>query len=296
MLAAAIATTSCSMARLGYDVLPTWTHWQVERYLDLDEAQRDIVGRHVDDLHRWHRRTQLPDYASFLREADDRLRGEIGADDFGRWRDRAMQAWEPIAERLAPGVAELGLTLREEQIRRMRERFVESNEKQREQMLPARGETREQARAERLVKRAEFFLGRLTPAQVREITALAAALPPNEEAWLAEREARQRGFVRLLERLRKEQPPRAEARRMAREYLLTMWHSHEVRRGHRIERSIEAGDAFAIRVLAMANAKQREHLSKLLTGFASDFDKLSRRGGDAPHAGDDGAARTVAQR
>jgi hypothetical protein len=277
LVATAIATTGCSMARLGYDTLPTWAHWQVERYLDLDEQQRDIVGRHLDEVHRWHRRSQLPEYGAFLREVDDRLRTPVDAADFGPWRDRVGEAWEALADRLAPGLAELGLTLREEQIRRLRERFADSNEKLREELLPARGKTREQARGERLVKRAEFFLGRLTSAQAREITVLAAGLPPTEEAWLAEREARQRGFLRLLEQLRREQPPKAEARRLAREYLAGMWKPHEIRRGQRIERSVEAGDAFAAQVLEIATPRQRAHLSKLLTGFAEDFDALSAR-------------------
>lgn len=284
LVATAIAATGCSMAKLGYDAMPTWAHWQVERYLDLDEAQRDIVSRHLDEVHRWHRRTQLPEYAAFLREVDDRLRTPVDAAELGLWRDRVGAAWEALAERLAPGVAELGLTLREDQIRRMRERFADSNEELREEMLPAKGRTLEEARAERLVKRAEFFLGRLTSAQAREISVLAAGLPPGEEAWLAEREARQRGFVRLLEQLRREQPSRAEARRLSREYLLGMWKSHEVRRGQRIERSIEAGDELAAQVLANATQKQRTHLSKLLTGFATDFETLAMRGqpGKAP--------------
>ena len=278
LVATAIATTGCSMARLGYDALPTWAHWQVERYFDLDEQQRDIVGRHLDELHRWHRRSQLPEYGAFLREVDDRLRTPVDAESFGPWRDRVGEAWEALAERLAPGVAELGLTLREEQIRRLRERFADANEKLRGEMLPAKGKTREEARAERLVKRAEFFLGRLTSAQAREISVLAAGLPPTEEAWLAEREARQRGFIRLLEQLRREQPPKAEARRLAREYLVGMWTPHEVRRGNRIERSIEAGDQFAAQVLEIATPKQRAHLSKLIAGFAADFEALSARG------------------
>lgn len=279
LVATAIVTTGCSMARLGYDALPTWAHWQVERYLDLDEAQRDIVGRHVDQLHQWHRRSQLPQYGSFLREVHDRLRTPVESAELGPWRDRVGVAWEEFAERLAPGVAELGLTLREEQLQRLRERFADANAKLREQWLPQEGQTREEARAERLQKRAEFFLGRLSAAQKGEIGALAAALPPTEEAWLAEREARQRGLIRLLEQLRREQPTKAQARRMSRDYLLGMWKSHEIRRGQRIERSIHAGDEFAVRVLALATPKQRAHLSKLLTGFAEDFEALSARAG-----------------
>lgn len=277
LVATVIAISGCSTARMGYDALPLWAHWQVERHLDLDEEQRDIVGRHLDQVHSWHRRSQLPEYGEFLREVDDGLRTPVDAERFGPWRARVGEAWEALAERLAPGVAELGLTLREEQVRRLRERLADSGEKLREELLPSAGRTREQARSERLVKRAEFFLGRLSSEQAREIAVLAAGLPPTEEAWLTEREARQRGFVRLLERLRREQPPRAEARRLAREYLVGMWTPHERRRGQRLARSVEAGDVFAMQVLQLATPRQRAHLSRLLIGFAEDFEALSAR-------------------
>lgn len=277
MLAACLAVTSCSMAVFGYDALPTWVHWQAERYFDLDEAQREIVSRRVDELHQWHRRAQLPKYVEFLREVHDELRSPVDTADVGRWRGRVDEAWEALAERLAPGMAELALSLRKEQIDRLREKLDESNEKAREKFLPAGDGAREKARLERIVGRAEFFLGGLGRAQQRELAPLVAAMPPDEEAWLAEREARQFHLVALLNRLRREQPPRAEATRLCREYLVSMWHSRDARRRQRIERSIEASDALSAQMIAQATPKQREHLSKLLLGYAKDFEKLSAR-------------------
>ncbi len=192
------------MIRLGYETLPTWAHWQVERYLALDDEQERIVSRRLDELHRWHRRTQLKQYVRFLREVDDELHNAVDADSIAAWRERVAQAWHPVAEHLAPGVAELAVTLRPEQIERLRKRLKESNETAREKQFPVDAR-REEARGDRIVKRAEFFLGRLDGDQERELRAMAARLPAAEEEWMAEREARQHRIVAMLERLSREQ-------------------------------------------------------------------------------------------
>lgn len=284
LVATAIAVAGCSMARFGYEVLPTWIHWQAERHLDLDEEQRAIVGRRVEELHQWHQRTQLPRYAGFLREVESKVGAGVDADDLARWRDRVAEAWEPVADRMAPGVAELALTLRPAQIERLRQRLDESAAKSREKMLPEGESARSRARLERIVDRAEFFLGGLGRAQLRELKPVVDALPAVEEDWIAEREARNRRLVALLHRIVRDKPSKAEATRMCREFLVSMWLPSEARRRHRIERGIAAGDALSAQMLAGSTPKQREHLAKLLQKFSGDFDALAARATPGPRA------------
>ena len=273
------------MAKFGYDVLPTWAHWQIERYLSLDEDQRAIVSRRVDELHRWHRRVQLPKYVAFLSEVEEQVRpndparpGAAGAVDaalVARWRDRVSEAWIPFAEHLAPGLAELALTLRPEQIERLRRRLADADDEYREKFLAENSKARAEARADRVVKRAETFLGRLDSAQLRELRMLAAAMPAREDDWLAERQRRQNGLVALLRTLSTERPGQREATRLAREYLLSMWTSQNERRRARLEAAIGESDALSADTLAKATPAQRAHLVKLVRGYADDFRALS---------------------
>ncbi len=281
------------MAKLGYDTLPTWAHWQLERYFLLDDEQRALVGRHIDELHRWHRQAQLPTYVGFLKEVDREITGPtrgghhpvrhsaagegpaVDAATVGRWRDRVVEAWTPMAERLAPGLAELAVTLRPEQIERLRKRLEDSNAEYREKYLPAKARERQEARADRVIKRAEFFLGRLDKTQERELRALAAELPANEDDWLAERLHRQQALVALLKKLSREKPAHREATRQAKEYLLTMWTSQDARRRARLDDAIAASDALSAQMLARATPSQRAHLQQLLRGYADDFHTLS---------------------
>jgi hypothetical protein len=280
VLALTLAAGGCSMTRFGYDMLPTWSQWQIERWLSLDDEQRALVTRHLEDIHAWHRRAQLPGWAGQLRQLETELRavdpgGVPDAAAVARWRGRVTEVWTPMAERIAPGLAELALTLRPEQIERLRRRLAESETEWREKFLPERVRDREQARGDRVVKRAEFFLGRLDRAQERELRALAAGLPATEEAWFAERQLRNRATLAFFETLARERPAAREATRQAREFLLAMWTPREAGRARQLEEAIAASDALTVRMLARATPAQRAHLLKTVQGYAQDFQVLS---------------------
>jgi len=277
LVAACLLAAGCSFVRLSYDNFPSLARWEIDRYLDLDSDQEAIVTRHLEELHRWHRQEQLPQYGAFLREVDDGLRTPLDPSQVRVWRERVGAAWLPVAERLAPGLAELALTLRPAQIERMRKRLAESNDKYRKTHLPAQPGAREEARAERLVKRAVFFLGEVTDGQESELRARAVTLPASEDDWLAERQARQQRLVALLERLRREQPSRERATELARQYLSTVWSSQDPQRSERLAGAVAASDALTAAAVAQATPRQREYLSKLLLGYVQDAEALSGR-------------------
>ena len=60
----ALLASGCTMARLGYDLLPAWSSWQLDRYLALDEDQRVRVSRLLAALPPWHPPGQPAGYAA----------------------------------------------------------------------------------------------------------------------------------------------------------------------------------------------------------------------------------------
>ena len=66
-LLASVLLTGC-VVRIAYGQLEWLTRWSVESYLDLNDGQerlvREIIGRNLA----WHRATELPQYAAYLRE------------------------------------------------------------------------------------------------------------------------------------------------------------------------------------------------------------------------------------
>lgn len=275
LVAICLVATACSSTKLGYDAMPMWLGWQLDRYLGLDAGQREMASASIDALHRWHRQTQLPAYSAFLGSVQARLDGPIAPEEIGRWRDEALAAWTPLAERMAPDVAALALTLRPSQLERLARRFEESNRDERRKLLPETPERREAARADRVLERVRFFVGDLPQHQEREIRAAAAALPASEGDWLAEREARQKAVLGVLGRIVRERPPQELAHQWVREALAGLWRSADPARREAIARSTAAADALSATVLA--RPEQRRQLHRRLRDFADDFSVLAVR-------------------
>lgn len=276
MLAAAcLAAAGCSFVRLGYDTLPRLLMWEIDGYLALDDEQKAIVARHLEEIHRWHRREQLPQYGLFLRGVDDELRNGVHAGRVAAWRARVGTAWTPLAERLAPALADLAPTLRPAQVERLRQKLEDSDKKYRERHLPPEPGALVEARGERLVKRAKFFFGEVSFDQGQALRQRAGALPAAEEAWYLERRARHEALVALIDRLRREQMPRERAVEVARAYLVSMWRSPDPQRRARLDQSLAASDALAVNAVADATPRQRAYLSRLLVGYAQDAEVLA---------------------
>jgi hypothetical protein len=264
------------MAGIGYDFAPTLLTRQVDKFIPLRADQRQLVDQHFRQLHGWHRASQLPAYATTLTELDDRFRSQVDVNAVKAVRDRVPAIWAPVAERLAEPMADLLLTIDASQIEESRKRFAVANKKMRADYASANPKEREAARVKRYIERAEFFLGSLSAAQEQEIKRMALALPPNEDLWMEEREARQKRFIELAERVLRERPSKAEAARWSGEFLSGLWVSQDPQRRQALERATAAADQITLRVFEQANEPQRRFLSEKLRSYARDVLQWSK--------------------
>jgi len=260
-----VAIAGCSLVGVGYDWLPSLAMWRADGYVSLTPEQRALAQRRIGDLHAWHRATQLDDYLAFLRGVQRRVAtGEVDEAQIRAWRLEAFERWKPIAERAAPGVAEVALTLEPHQVQRMRAEIARDNDKVRRKWLPADPAQRVEARYKRYVERAETFLGPLTDPQRQLARRMAAEAPPTEDAWFAQRLARQQDLLALMERLRTERPSEETASRWMRDHLMRYAPARDGPDRASTESSLAAGDAMSAAMLASATPKQRQHLERKL--------------------------------
>ena len=226
VLALALLVTGCSAIKLGYENLPRLVQWQADRYLSLDTDQEALVNRHAKALQRWHRQNLLPVYAEFLREVEEEVHSPVTPGQVAGWRRTVVSAWAPLAEQLAPAVAEVAVTLRPAQLARLRDELAKSNEKAAKRYRAIDPAERQEARYQRLVERAESFLGDVNDAQKQLMREAAAAMASNEDAWWQTRLARQEAILALLEGLAKEKPEAAVATRRTRLALASLFSHH----------------------------------------------------------------------
>lgn len=276
LTAGCLALTGCSMPRLGYAAAPTWAIWQLDNYLALDDDQRALVRERIDELLRWHRAVQLPQYASMLREVDDRILAGAQVSDLSAWRDRALQSWPPVVQRVAPTMAQLLVSLKPAQLERLRNRMAEANRKWLKEHGGRDERAAQAARAERYLERAEFFFGDLSREQRVALLQDVGRLPPAGQDWADEREARQQRLLALITRLQAQRPAPELAERWVGDYLAGLWQSADPQRRGRMALVSAAGDEMSARMLARATDSQRAFLSARLRSYATDFQLLAQ--------------------
>lgn len=273
-----LGASGCTAVKLGYQTMPTWSYFQLDRYWNLDSAQGELVKARLESFHDWHRATELPQYVRLLAGVKEKLRaGPVDPAEVARWREAAEGRWATMAQIAAPKLAELAVTLRPEQIDRMKKRLAEQNVEHRKKVLPTDPEKRQEARAERIEDRAEFFFGRLNEAQVEAIRRHVATVAVDDEAIYAERLARQQALVGALERIAATRPSKDEARAQLEPVLARMWKPRDAQRAASVEHAVSATDQLTASLVNAATPQQRGKLIARLEGWSGDFQQLTMR-------------------
>ena len=269
LVGCALALAGCaSIGRIGYDNLPTIALWRIDSYLSLSSPQRAQASRHLEDLHAWHRRTQLDAEAEFLIRIRQRVAsGGVTEADARQWRAQVLEVLQPIPEQAAPAIAEVAATLEASQLARMKAEFARDNAKMRREWMPTDRDERIEVRAKRYIERAEFLLGDLSAAQKQTARRLAAEAPPSEDQWFAQRLERQQDLIAVLERIRTERPSQSQATQWVLDHLNRFVQVRDGPERAGVESSLAAGDAMAVTLLSQATPKQKQHLLNRLQSW-----------------------------
>jgi hypothetical protein len=205
-----VLLSGCSLLRLTYPQLPTIVYWWLDGYVDFTSAQSPRVQEQLAEFLRWHRSTQLPEYAALLQRA----RGDLAVNTTGpqvcRWFDDGVARLLIAYEHSLPTTAETALALTPAQMAHVQRKFEKVNEDFREDFLQPRPEARLKENVKRTLERAETLYGRLDDAQRELIARQVAASPFDAETWQAERQLRQREILATLRRLQAERADNAQ--------------------------------------------------------------------------------------
>jgi hypothetical protein len=265
---------ACTAVRLSYANGATLAAFWLDDWLDLDAAQKAELKPELQRWFDWHRANELPRYAGPLAQWRARAAGEVSAAEVCEasattrgWMQRALDQAVPAAARLLPTVSEV-------QWRHLVARQHERNAKLRRE-LPATEDERQRAMLDRWVKRAEDYYGSLSTSQRAQLAADVAASPRGPQAWIAQREARQRQIVGGLRAAQQLPDPvhRAQALRTLIAHELEP--STADASGQLEARWREHLCATTARLHNSASAAQRARLQKRLEGWQGDLTALT---------------------
>lgn len=259
---------ACSSTQFFYNRLDFLIPWYLSGYVDLERGQRQLLKDQVDAFLGWHRRSELPRYASLLARAEAALDSPVtpatveglalsAEEEWLRLRDRALDELMVVGEALDDGqIAAFVGKLRERQ-REYEKKYLDRDQ----------AEYREEA-CDSLIDNLEDYLGRLGRGRQREICAMLADLRRADVAWLSER---QRWIDWLEEVLQRRPGWQDELRRrvtdwedtVSRDYLSIYAHNSAL-----IYRAVAAA-------VEARSKRQDRHLRRKLSGLREDFTQLS---------------------
>lgn len=268
----------CSALRIGYGNGETVAYWWLNGYVDIDQAQRSWVRQRIDDWFAWHRRNELPDYARLLAD----WRGRLKQPRLGE--AEVLQAYADVRARTLrgldhalPGLAELALSLRPEQIDHVEKKFAANDDKFRREYLGDDREALQEARFRKALKQAEYWFGDFSREQRTAIRAASDARPLDPQAVLAERRRRQAAFVALLRRIRADKPPREKVEALLREqFVAAIDHAtDDPQRRAFFDTSRHGSARFAATIVNLATPAQKTHAAKLLQEWTDDLSRMA---------------------
>jgi len=269
----ALAGTSGCATSFFYERADRLTERWLDGHLELDQAQQAELAAGLEDLHAWHRREHLPDYAGWLRAVAGRLERKPppSAAELQDYGEQLAAWWRELAETSLPLLARIGAQLDDAQVAAL---LASLHEERREELAaaeradPAREEARRARSMGRFLRR---FTGSMRPAQQDALAAWSATM----EASRIPRLENRLGWIQELEEaLERRQEPAALA---AAAYPLVVTPTRRWKPGYAAlaERNRARTVAFMADFLAELEPRQRERAVDRLRKLADELEALS---------------------
>ncbi|AKU23247.1 DUF6279 family lipoprotein [Massilia sp. NR 4-1] len=277
VLALALLVTACSSLRLAYNNGDTLLYWWLDGYIDFDGEQKGEAKHDIDELFRWHRKTQLQDYVQVLQKAQAQLQqGKVSRADLLASYHDARNRTQALLLKAAPDIADMALTLHPEQLAQMERKFAKNNADFRKKNMKGDREQQNKFRYKKSMDQFELWFGNFSSEQEAAIRRASDARPLDNEIWLDERMRRQRSILELAQRISREQPSREQAiawvQSLIRESFARMDNSE---RKPFMDAYTNSSIDLVYTVVQLATPAQKAHAHKRMQGWIDDFNTLA---------------------
>jgi len=268
----AVALTACTAARLAYNQAPTISYWWLDAHVDLDDVQATEARDALDQFFQWHRRNELPVYASRLREWQALANSDLSPTQVCAQFEDVRERIERAADQTVDPFSRLALQLTPAQLEHLQRHQKRGNEEFEKDFLRGDPEQRLKKRLERATSRSEMLYGTLSQEQRMLLRQLIQASPFDAQRTQAERLRRQ---ADLLQTVRDAQAAPARATQLVREHYVRVNRSPTPGYEAYQRELVRQGCTQFARLHNSTTPEQRAHAVRVLQGYEDDFRVLS---------------------
>lgn len=272
----AFSLASCSAIKLTYNNGDTLAYWWLNGYLDLDSEQSKWAKQEIDELFRWHRRTQLRDYAQLLGNGQRQLANGLTHNDLANHVRDVRARSELLAFKALPELADLARSVRAEQIAQMEQKFRKNNETYRKKFMTGDLEERRQERFKKNMEQFELWFGEFSREQEAVLRKASDARPLDNEIWLEERKLRQKKIVSVLRKVQQEKLGRDATMALLHNLVKELFNRLDApERKAFYDAQTEGSIQMILTATKIATPQQKAHAHKRMQGWIDDFNLLA---------------------
>lgn len=271
-----VLLAACSSLKLAYNNGDTLLYWWLDNYIDFEDTQRAEVKKDIDNLFRWHRKTQLQDYIQVLQKAQRQLQGNpTPADLLADYNDVRART-QALLLKAAPDIADLALSLKPEQLEQMEKKFAKNNAEFRKKNMKGDKDDQNKYRYKKSMEQFELWFGSFSNEQEAIIRQASDARPLDNNIWLDERLRRQRNVLALARKIVDEKPSREQAiaqiQTLIRDSFSRLDNSE---RKPFFDAYTNSTIELVHTVVRIATPEQKAHAQKRMQGWIQDFSALA---------------------
>ncbi|TWX53400.1 DUF6279 family lipoprotein [Colwellia hornerae] len=173
----AFLLSACSFSFI-YNHLDWWSNWYLDDYVTLSQDQQQRFDTAFNELHTWHRQTQLSEYTRQLITLKTQVNRGITLEEVNAQLVNLKQHWLVVREQAKPALISLVHSLSSRQRKQVVDEIASNNEARIDDYDEI---SQEQWFSETCIERQDQFkkwLGKLTKGQKVEVCQLAKSLTP----------------------------------------------------------------------------------------------------------------------
>lgn len=174
-------------ANIGYQFADTLIEWRVQEYVDLNEEQEEILSNKLDELHRWHARTQIPKYREALFNLRENVHNQtLEKADIIQFEHTLLGFWQVLLNRVSQET-DLMNELTAKQKQQLFVKIEEAQQERVEEFEETQSENpilRQLDRINEVESDLEDIMGELTKPQNKLLRNWVAKSPVLQESWL----------------------------------------------------------------------------------------------------------------
>lgn len=269
-----VALSACT-TKMAYNFLDWAIEWKVQRLVKLHGEQKVLTKKAIQDFHHWHRTTQLPQYADYLRALQARLNDQpVSAKDIHAETDKIQLLVDQSVEKVLPDAAQVLTTLSDEQVKELLASVAEERDEYKDEYVDPSTRKRQKTYYKKFLKHAQDWLGPLSSEQKGKVESWSKSLEPFEELNLQQQKIWEEKLAAIL------------AKRQDPDVLLEglkglMFHRTDDWQPE-LEKILDRNQAMTYGLIAELlngmDKKQREHLNKKIDDYIKLFAELASEG------------------